>query len=74
MYKSARKEAIENCQAQPNDLMGMILQASQFDHDVNMKDLVDEFCAFFIAGKDTTTNQVSFALLEILLNERIENR
>lgn len=74
MYKSARKEAIENCQAQPNDLMGMILQASQFDHDVNMEDLVDEFCAFFIAGKDTTANQVSFALLEILLNERIENR
>ena len=38
-----RKEAIENCQAQANDLIGMILQASQFDHDVNMEDLVDEF-------------------------------
>ena len=54
MYKSARKEAIENCQAQPNDLMGMILQASQFDHDVNMEDLVDEFITFFVAGKYTT--------------------
>lgn len=59
MYKSARKEAIENCQAQPNDLMGMILRASQFDHDVNMEDLVDEFLTFFIAGKCSVYCQAS---------------
>ena len=37
----------------------MILQASQFDHDVNMEDLVDEFCPFFIAGKYSVYCQAS---------------
>ena len=39
--------------------MGMILQASQFDHDVNMEDLVDEFCPFFIVGKYSVYCQAS---------------
>ena len=33
-----------------------------------------EIVVIIFSGKDTTANQVSFALLEILLNERIENR
>ena len=44
----------ESCQPHPNDIMGMILQASQFDRDVSMEDLVDEFITFFVAGKYTT--------------------
>ena len=45
---------MESCQPHPNDIMGMILQASQLDRDVNMEDLVDEFITFFVAGKYTT--------------------
>ena len=49
-----RKEAMDSCQPHPSDIMGMILQASQLDHDVSMEDLVDEFITFFVAGKYTT--------------------
>ena len=49
-----RKEAMESCQPHANDIMGMILQASQLDRDVSMEDLVDEFITFFVAGKYTT--------------------
>lgn len=69
-----RVEAIKNCRPLPNDILGMILQASQFDDSVSMEYLVDEFITFFIAGQDTTANQLSFALLETLFNEGIENR
>lgn len=45
---------MESCQPHANDIMGMILQASQLDRDVSMEDLVDEFITFFVAGKYTT--------------------
>lgn len=45
-----RKEAMENCEPLPNDILGMILQASQSVAGVGMEDLVDEFITFFVAG------------------------
>jgi len=66
-------EAMENCESLPNDILGMIIRASHSDNGFDMEALVDKFMTFFIAGQDTTANQLSFALFETLLNNEIEN-
>jgi len=68
-----RMEAMENCESLPNDILGMIIRASHSDNGFDMEALVDKFMTFFIAGQDTTANQLSFALFETLLNNEIEN-
>lgn len=69
--------AMEDSKKRPNDILQMILEAfdvnSKNSHAI-MEELVDEFLTFFLAGQDTTANQLSFTLLETLLNEDIENR
>lgn len=69
-----RIEAMNAGQEVPSDILGFILQGYSNTSDFSMDHLVDEIITFMFGGQDTTSNQLSFALFETLLNEDIENR
>lgn len=67
-----RIEAMKTGQQLPDDIMGIILQSCV--SDVSIEHLVDEIVTFMFGGQDTTSNQLSFALFETLVNRDIEDR
>uniref|UniRef100_A0A673GZ71 Cholesterol 24-hydroxylase n=1 Tax=Sinocyclocheilus rhinocerous TaxID=307959 RepID=A0A673GZ71_9TELE len=54
-----RKTAIENGEDVPKDILTQILKTA--DHEL----MLDNFVTFFIAGQETTANQLSFAIMEL---------
>eukprot|EP00112_Aurelia_sp_Birch-Aquarium-sp1_P021901 Seg6.9 transcript_id=Seg6.9/GoldUCD/mRNA.D3Y31 product="Cholesterol 24-hydroxylase" protein_id=Seg6.9/GoldUCD/D3Y31 len=56
----------------PNDIMSMIIE--QADSSLTEEALVDEFITFIIAGSDTTSNMMSFLLLAVCSNPRIQEK
>ncbi|ROL53535.1 Cholesterol 24-hydroxylase [Anabarilius grahami] len=60
-----RKRAVENGEDVPNDILTQILRTAEDEKVNNAKDdelMLDNFVTFFIAGQETTANQLSFAI------------
>lgn len=66
--------AWRNGEETPKDILEHILKEAQDNPDVDIDDLVDNFLTIFIAGQETTSNQLSFTLYEILNQPQIEER
>ncbi|XP_068729246.1 cholesterol 24-hydroxylase-like [Montipora capricornis] len=69
-----RQKAVSNGDDVPRDILSHILNVAEAEPTLTMEHLVDEFITFFIAGQETTSNQLSFTLHEILKHPHIEDR
>uniref|UniRef100_A0A667YPH9 Cholesterol 24-hydroxylase n=1 Tax=Myripristis murdjan TaxID=586833 RepID=A0A667YPH9_9TELE len=66
----ARKTAIQNGEEVPKDILTQIIKsADKGDKDGMGKDneefMLDNFVTFFIAGQETTANQLAFCIMEL---------
>ncbi|KXJ19039.1 cholesterol 24-hydroxylase [Exaiptasia diaphana] len=50
------------------------LKESSENEDYQMENMVDDFGTFFLAGQETTSNQLAFTLFEVLEHPDIKNR
>lgn len=72
-----RKTAIENGEDVPKDILTQILKTAEEEKVNDAKDheqMLDNFVTFFIAGQETTANQLSFAILELGRHPEIYKR
>lgn len=69
-----RCSALRNGEDRPKDVLEQILREAVENSDLDMDDLVDNFLTIFIAGQETTSNQLSFTLYEILEQPEIEQQ
>ncbi|XP_068110467.1 cholesterol 24-hydroxylase-like isoform X2 [Hyperolius riggenbachi] len=60
-----RQKAIEEGEDIPVDILTQILKGAAQEEDCDMEDLLDNFVTFFIAGQETTANQLSFTVIEL---------
>ncbi|KAK3738847.1 hypothetical protein QZH41_015061 [Actinostola sp. cb2023] len=56
------------------DVLAYLVSMSRANDDYKLEDIVDDFGTFFIAGQETTSNQLAFTLFEILSHPHIQNR
>ncbi|XP_063804539.1 cholesterol 24-hydroxylase-like [Pseudophryne corroboree] len=66
-----RMKAIQDGEDIPTDILTQILKGAELEDGCNMEDLIDNFVTFFIAGQETTANQLSFAVMELARNPEI---
>uniref|UniRef100_A0A8C2I534 Cholesterol 24-hydroxylase n=1 Tax=Cyprinus carpio TaxID=7962 RepID=A0A8C2I534_CYPCA len=72
-----RKTAIENGEDVPKDILTQILKTAEEEKVNSAKDheqMLDNFVTFFIAGQETTANQLSFAIMELGRHPEIYKR
>ncbi|XP_073789299.1 cytochrome P450 46A1.3 isoform X1 [Danio rerio] len=72
-----RKTAVEIGEDVPNDILTQILKTAKEEKVNNTKDheqMLDNFVTFFIAGQETTANQLSFAIMELGRHPEIYKR
>ncbi|XP_068683870.1 cholesterol 24-hydroxylase-like [Montipora foliosa] len=69
-----RQQAISRGEDTPSDILDHILRVAEAEPTLTLEYLVDEFVTFFLAGQETTSNQLSFTLHEILNHPRVKNR
>ncbi|XP_043074573.1 cholesterol 24-hydroxylase-like isoform X1 [Puntigrus tetrazona] len=72
-----RKTAIENGEDIPQDILSHILKTAEEEKVNSAKDheqMLDNFVTFFIAGQETTANQLSFAIMELARYPEIYKR
>ncbi|XP_069493934.1 cholesterol 24-hydroxylase-like isoform X2 [Ambystoma mexicanum] len=60
-----RQRAIKNEEELPLDVLTQILKGAELEGDYDAENMVDNFTTFFIAGHETTANQLSFLVLEL---------
>uniref|UniRef100_A0A8C6SV36 Cholesterol 24-hydroxylase n=1 Tax=Neogobius melanostomus TaxID=47308 RepID=A0A8C6SV36_9GOBI len=61
-----RKKAIENGENVPKDILTQIIKsAGQGENTKDEEVMIDNFVTFFIAGQETTANQLSFCIMEL---------
>ncbi|XP_056403233.1 cholesterol 24-hydroxylase-like [Hyla sarda] len=66
-----RMKAIQDEEDIPKDILTQILKAAELEGGCTMEDFVDNFVTFFIAGQETTANQLSFAVQELARHPEI---
>ncbi|XP_073465775.1 cholesterol 24-hydroxylase-like [Aquarana catesbeiana] len=66
-----RRKAIEDEEDIPVDILTQILKGAAEEDECDMEDLIDNFVTFFIAGQETTANQLSFTVIELARNPDI---
>ncbi|EDO32230.1 predicted protein [Nematostella vectensis] len=69
-----RNTAIIEGLESPKDILAHILQMGKENADYTLENMTDDFITFFVAGQETTSNQLSFTLMEILGDSSIENK
>ncbi|XP_057208755.1 cholesterol 24-hydroxylase-like isoform X1 [Triplophysa rosa] len=72
-----RKTAVENGEDVPKDILTQILKTAEEEKANNLEDhelMLDNFVTFFIAGQETTANQLSFAIMELGRHPEIYKR
>ncbi|KAG8561503.1 hypothetical protein GDO81_015371 [Engystomops pustulosus] len=69
-----RMKAIQDGEDLPIDILTQILKGAELEDGCSMEDLIDNFVTFFIAGQETTANQLSFAVMELARNPEILTR
>ncbi|XP_076872865.1 cholesterol 24-hydroxylase-like [Brachyhypopomus gauderio] len=63
-----RRKAVENGEDVPKDILSQILKTAEELKDDGEEDyelMLDNFVTFFCGGRRTTTNQLSFAIMEL---------
>ncbi|XP_035278843.1 cholesterol 24-hydroxylase-like isoform X1 [Anguilla anguilla] len=60
-----RKRAIQNGEEVPKDILTQILKCAAEEKDEDHEQMLDNFVTFFIAGQETTANQIAFTLMEL---------
>ncbi|KAG8444141.1 hypothetical protein GDO86_009357, partial [Hymenochirus boettgeri] len=78
LLRQTGKECIERRQKQiqdgeeiPMDILTQILKGAALEEDCDPEILLDNFVTFFIAGQETTANQLAFAVMELARNPEI---
>ncbi|XP_069493932.1 cholesterol 24-hydroxylase-like isoform X2 [Ambystoma mexicanum] len=66
-----RKRAIANGEEVPFDVLTQILKGAELEGDYDAENMVDNFNTFFVAGQETTANQLSFLVLELTRHPEI---
>ncbi|XP_040268462.1 cholesterol 24-hydroxylase-like [Bufo bufo] len=66
-----RQKAIQDGEEIPVDILTQILKGAALEGDCDMEDLLDNFVTFFIAGQETTANQLAFTIMELARNPKI---
>uniref|UniRef100_A0A8C2Z2L7 Cholesterol 24-hydroxylase n=1 Tax=Cyclopterus lumpus TaxID=8103 RepID=A0A8C2Z2L7_CYCLU len=64
----ARKTAMENGDDVPNDILTQIIKTAGKEESMTEEDeelMLDNFVTFFIAGHETTANQLAFCIMEL---------
>ncbi|NP_001079780.1 cytochrome P450 family 46 subfamily A member 1, gene 2 L homeolog [Xenopus laevis] len=72
LLRQTGKECIERRQKQiqdgeeiPKDILTQILKGAALEKDCDPETLLDNFVTFFVAGQETTANQLSFAVMSL---------
>uniref|UniRef100_A0A8C6WK66 Cholesterol 24-hydroxylase n=1 Tax=Neogobius melanostomus TaxID=47308 RepID=A0A8C6WK66_9GOBI len=63
-----RKKAIENGENVPKDILTQIIKSAGQEESMTKEDeevMLDNFVTFFIAGQETTANQLAFCIMEL---------
>ncbi|XP_072301058.1 cholesterol 24-hydroxylase-like [Eucyclogobius newberryi] len=63
-----RKKAMQNGDDVPKDILTQIIKSAGQEEDMTKEDeevMIDNFVTFFIAGQETTANQLSFCIMEL---------
>ncbi|MBN3277412.1 CP46A hydroxylase, partial [Polyodon spathula] len=60
-----RKRIIKNGEEVPDDILTQILKSAEQEGDYDDEVMLDNFITFFIAGQETTANQLSFTVMEL---------
>ncbi|XP_030201613.1 cholesterol 24-hydroxylase [Gadus morhua] len=65
---SKRRTAIQNGENVPKDILTQIIKSAGQEEEINKEDedfMLDNFVTFFIAGQETTANQLAFCIMEL---------
>ncbi|XP_072301032.1 cholesterol 24-hydroxylase-like [Eucyclogobius newberryi] len=63
-----RKTALQNGEDVPKDILTQIIKSAGQEESMNQEDealMLDNFVTFFIAGQETTANQLAFCIMEL---------
>ncbi|KAG8449138.1 hypothetical protein GDO86_015986 [Hymenochirus boettgeri] len=66
-----RKKQIQDGGEMPKDILTQILKVASMENDCDAEILLDNFVTFFVAGQETTANQLSFAVMALAQNPQI---
>ncbi|KAG9481777.1 hypothetical protein GDO78_010806 [Eleutherodactylus coqui] len=69
-----RKQAMLNGEELPKDILTKILQCAEQENGLDDEIMLDNFITFFIAGQETTANQLSFTVMELTRQPEITRR
>ncbi|XP_072283556.1 cholesterol 24-hydroxylase-like [Pyxicephalus adspersus] len=69
-----RKQAMLNGEELPNDILTKILQVAEKEMGLDDEIMLDNFITFFIAGQETTANQLAFTIMELTRQPEITQR
>ncbi|XP_056401207.1 cholesterol 24-hydroxylase-like isoform X2 [Hyla sarda] len=69
-----RQKAMQDEEDVPLDILSQILKGAALEDTCDLESLLDNFVTFFIAGQETTANQLSFAVMELARNPNILER
>ncbi|CAL8315746.1 unnamed protein product [Merluccius merluccius] len=65
---SSRRTAVQNGDNVPKDILTQIIKSAGQEEDITKEDednMLDNFVTFFIAGQETTANQIGFCIMEL---------
>ncbi|XP_053553551.1 cholesterol 24-hydroxylase [Bombina bombina] len=69
-----RKQAMLNGEEIPKDILTKILESAEQENGLDDEIMLDNFITFFIAGQETTSNQLSFTVMELTRQPEITQR
>ncbi|KAM8847238.1 cholesterol 24-hydroxylase-like [Synchiropus picturatus] len=71
---NARKTAMQNGEDVPKDILTQIIKSAGKEENTTKEDdefMLDNFVTFFIAGQETTANQLAFCVMELARHPEI---
>ncbi|KAM4690204.1 cholesterol 24-hydroxylase [Rhinophrynus dorsalis] len=69
-----RKQAKLMGEELPTDIMTKILESAELEEGMDDEMMLDNFITFFIAGQETTANQLSFTVMELTRQPEITQK
>ncbi|XP_078516271.1 cholesterol 24-hydroxylase-like [Lissotriton helveticus] len=69
-----RKKALENGEEIPMDILTQILKSEALEEKCDEEIMLDNFVTFFIAGQETTANQLAFAVMSLAREPEVLNK
>uniref|UniRef100_A0A3P9MKA4 Cholesterol 24-hydroxylase n=1 Tax=Oryzias latipes TaxID=8090 RepID=A0A3P9MKA4_ORYLA len=73
-WVNERKTAMQNGEEVPKDILTQIIKTSAAEEKMTEEDeefMLDNFVTFFIAGQETTANQLAFCIMELARHPEI---